>query len=62
MKPIERYTAYIIGRDGHIQRRVDFAAPDDDYARHIAKRTVDGHAIELWQRARKIDTFAPERP
>jgi len=61
MKPIEHYTAYRIGRDGSIQRRVDFVSPDDDYARQIAKRMVDGHAIELWQRARKIDRFEPGR-
>ena len=61
MKPIEHYTAYIIGRDGRIQRRVDFVSLDDDYARQIVKRMVTGYAIELWQRARKIERFEPDR-
>ncbi|MET0407230.1 MAG: hypothetical protein ABW006_02550 [Hyphomicrobium sp.] len=61
MKPIEHYTAYLISRDGHIERHVDFVSPDDAYARQIARRMVDGHAIGLWQRARKIDTFEPDR-
>ena len=60
MKAIEHYTAYIIGRDGHIQRRVDFVSPDDDYAKQVAKRMVQGHAIELWQRARLIARFDPD--
>jgi hypothetical protein len=61
VKAIENYTDYIIGRDGRIQRRVDFVSPDDDYARQIAKRMVAGYVIELWQRARKIERFEPDR-
>ena len=61
MKPLEHFTAYFIGRDGRIQRRVDFVSPDDEYAKHVAKGMVTGNAIELWQRARMIQRFEPDR-
>jgi hypothetical protein len=33
---------------------------DDEEAKRFAKQTVDGHAIELSQEARKIALFEPE--
>lgn len=53
------YYAYIMGRDGHIQDRVDIACSDEEEAKRRAKQLVDGHAVELWQEARRIDRFEP---
>jgi hypothetical protein len=55
------YRAYLIGQDGHVQQRFDLTATDEAVAREQAKQLVDGHAIELWQLARKIATFEPEK-
>ena len=55
------YRAYIIGPDGHIQRRIDLFCADDDAAKVRAKAMVDGHAIELWQEARKVAQFDPRQ-
>ena len=51
------YRAYIIGHDGHIQKRFEFFCSDDEEAREQAKRYVDGHDVELWQRDRRIAEF-----
>jgi hypothetical protein len=57
---MEEYRAYLIGPDGHIINRVDICAPDQQEARRLAKRVVDGHAVELWQADRFIERFEPE--
>jgi hypothetical protein len=51
--------AYLIGRDGHIQHRIDLIAADDDAAKERANVLVDrcDSDIELWQFDRKIATF-----
>lgn len=54
------YHAYLIGEDGHITNRVTILAADDGEAVRLAKQLVDGHAVELWQEARKIATFDRE--
>jgi len=54
------YRAYIIGPDGHIQDRLDLFCKTEDEAKVKAKQLVDGHAVELWDRARKITRFEPE--
>lgn len=51
------YRAYIIGADGHFLRAVQLVCPDDDTARKYAKQLVDGHDVELWDGARKVDEF-----
>jgi len=53
------YRAYIIGHDGHIQDRIDLFCENDDDAKERAKQLVDGHAVELWDQARKIARFEP---
>jgi len=53
------YRAYIIGPDGHIERRIDLVCADDDAAKERANALVDGHAIELWQETRKVAQFDP---
>ena len=54
------YRVYIIGSDGHVQDRIELFCEDDDDAEERAKQLVDGHAVELWDQARKIATFEPE--
>lgn len=44
------YRLYIIGEDGHIERRVDLEADDDPSAIEKAQQFVDGKDLELWHR------------
>ena len=53
------YRAYILGLDGHIQDRIDLFCTNDDEAKERAKQLVDGHAVELWDEARKVARFEP---
>ena len=55
------YYAYFIADDGRISKRVALVSDDDEEAKRFAKQMVDGHAIELWQEARMIATFEPEK-
>jgi hypothetical protein len=50
------YRAYFVGSDGHFCKVVDLRAPHDTAAIAVAKRLVDGHDVELWQRDRKVAT------
>jgi len=54
------YRAYAIGPDGHIVGRMDLFCSNDDDAKERAKKLVDGHAVELWDGARKIASFEPD--
>ncbi|UQR60246.1 hypothetical protein LRP30_24825 [Bradyrhizobium sp. C-145] len=54
------YRAYIIGADGHIELRIDLDMRDEAAARERAKQLVDGHPVELWEGATKIETLEPE--
>jgi hypothetical protein len=51
------YRVYVIGSDGHFQSSQALECADDDEATRQAEQLVDGHDIELWQRARKIARF-----
>jgi len=51
------YRAYLIGRDGHFMKAVDLVCDNDDGARKRARKMVDGHDVELWQRDRRIEKF-----
>lgn len=52
------YRVYIIGQDGHFQKYVPLDCADDDVAKKQAEQLLDGHGLELWQRDRKVATFA----
>jgi hypothetical protein len=54
------YRVYIIGSDGHFRDSVALECADDSEATEKAKQLVDGHDVELWQRDRKIATFAQQ--
>jgi hypothetical protein len=54
---MREYRAYIMGPDGHIERRVDLICKDEDTAKEQARQLVDGHDVELWQGSRKLARF-----
>ena len=54
---MQEYRAYIIGPDGHVQKRVDLRCNDVVEAIGLARQLVDGHDVELWQLDRQIRTF-----
>ena len=51
------YRVYFVGTDGHFFKAVELECADDVEATEQAKQLVDGHDLELWQRARKIAMF-----
>jgi len=55
------YRAYLIGRDSHYIKAVDFNCDDDEAAKKRAERMVDGHDVELRQHARRIAKFEGKR-
>jgi hypothetical protein len=54
---MQGYRAYIIGRDGHIQNRVDLACENEAEAKKLAVQMANHYEVELWQLGRKIETF-----
>jgi hypothetical protein len=51
------YRVYLIGRDSHLIKAVDFNCDDDEAAKKRAERMIDGHDVELWEHARRIAKF-----
>jgi len=56
---MEEYKAYLLGPDGHIERRIDLICENEKAARERAQKLAHGCAVELWQGARKIAEFRP---
>jgi hypothetical protein len=54
---MQEYRAYIMGPDGHVQKRVDLRCNDENEAIELTKKLVDGQDVELWQLDRQIRTF-----
>jgi hypothetical protein len=54
---MSEYRVYIVGSDGHFFKSVELECADDAEAVKQAEQLVDGHNVELWQRARKVATF-----
>jgi hypothetical protein len=57
--PGVEYQIYILTDDDHIKGRKDIFCDDDEAAKKQARQMVNGHAVELWQAARKIAKFTP---
>jgi hypothetical protein len=55
------YYVYIKGEDGHFKDRHAVICENDEEAEARAKQFVDGHAVELWEEARKVAEFTPEK-
>jgi len=57
---MSEYRAYLLGIKGNrFIRVVDFSSdhPDDATAMKAAKKLVDGHDVELWERGRLVARF-----
>jgi hypothetical protein len=54
---MSEYRIYVIGSDDHFIEAIQLDCSDDKAAIESAKQFVNGHDIELWQRARKIANF-----
>jgi hypothetical protein len=54
---MDGFYAYIVDQQGYVIKRVDLALEQEEDAAERAKRLVDAHDVELWQRDRKIATF-----
>lgn len=52
------YKLYDVDANGHIRRRTDLEARDDDHAEELALAVWKGEAMELWQAARLVRKFA----
>ena len=52
------YVAYFIGSDGQFQNATELDCIDDEAAKEYAKQLVNGHDLELWQRARIVAKFS----
>jgi hypothetical protein len=48
------YRVYFVNDEGHFFKSETLECPDDAAAIESAKQFIDGHDLELWQRARKI--------
>ena len=55
------YYVYTLGDDGHIIGRQSIICDSDEEAKERAKQLVDGYLVELWQEARKVARFKPEK-
>ena len=51
------FAAYLIGEDGHIVNRVDLLCADESEAKTKAADLAIEFDVELWERARRIETF-----
>jgi hypothetical protein len=51
------YRAYFLDDTGHIVKARDLALNDDAEALAAAKQLVNGHAVEIWERDRKVAFF-----
>ena len=51
------YRAYVIGCDAIFKSSVNLECADDAEASDEAKKLVDGHDVELWQRDRMVAKF-----
>ena len=58
---MEEYRACFVGRDGHFNGYEPIVCADDAAAIENAKRLVNRHGIEIWNRARLVGRLEPMR-
>jgi hypothetical protein len=58
---VPSYRLYFLNHGGHIVRAKELACTSDEEAVTEAKRWVDGETVELWERARLLARFDPNR-
>jgi len=56
---MREFRACIIDGEGHIALRIDLEMQDEAEARERTKLLVNGHAVELWEGATRLDRFEP---
>ncbi len=56
------YRAYILDSDRRIRLAHELACETDEQAIAAAQAYVDGHAVELWDKSRRIAYFPPIKP
>ena len=54
---MQGYRAFVLGVDGHVENCVELLCLDDAEAMRLAKLLVHQRDVELWQCARRIETF-----
>ena len=54
-----RYRAFILNADETVLRIEHLPAHDDDMALDLARKLLDGHALELWDGMRFIEHLDP---
>ncbi len=55
------YRLFLMGRDGHIARPVEFECENDEEAVRLAEDHASEFPMELWERARVVKKF-PGQP
>jgi hypothetical protein len=55
---VRHYRLYFIGSGGHIRGVIELACADDDAAIAAAERQDRAQPMELWERARRVKTWA----
>jgi hypothetical protein len=58
---VQDYSLYIVGRSGRPVREIEVECANDDAAIDLARQSVDGHDVELWQLDRMIRRFESAR-
>ena len=53
------YRAFRLNRDGGIDSAEIIQAATEDEARAVAAKMVNGHGIDLWERARFLESYPP---
>ena len=53
------YRAFHLGHDGAVRRAEIIQAETDEEAKAIAAALVNGHGIDLWERARFLASYPP---
>lgn len=51
------YRIYVLGRDGHFARAIEFTGPDDEAALARAFAEDPGFGVEVWQLGRFLGRF-----
>lgn len=51
------YRIYFLNGEGRFMRALELMCRDDEEATSQARELADGHAVELWDRARLVARF-----
>ena len=57
---MQKYYAYIMGLDGHIELSIQLIWEDETEAKKRARALADGYDLDLWIQDRKVAEFKSE--